>query len=76
LLSRRTKRSRLALALVASSILLMRWVDLWWLIMPGFRQGFPLHPLDLVLSVGIGGIWLAAFVWRLQERPLVPRGEE
>jgi len=27
--------------------------------------------MDIVVPAGIGGIWMAAFVWALRQRPLV-----
>lgn len=72
LLSRKTKRSRTTLAGVAAFILAMRLFDYLWLTEPAFHQGsFALHWLDLAAPVGIGGLWLALFLWLLSSRPLV-----
>lgn len=73
LLSRRVKTSARLLTTVAIGILLARFVDLYWLIEPEFREtvlGLTwMHPMSLV---GIGGIWIAFFIWFLQRRPLLP----
>ncbi|HWR54839.1 MAG TPA: hypothetical protein VN428_27265 [Bryobacteraceae bacterium] len=72
LLSRKTKRNRTALASVAAFILAMRLFDYLWLIEPAFHQGqFAVHWLDLAAPVGIGGLWVALFLWLLASRPLV-----
>jgi len=59
LFSRWVKQSMRMLVWVAMWMILMRFVDLFWIIVPAFgRDGFPLHLLDVVLVVGIGGLWL------------------
>lgn len=86
LLSRDTKRSAQTLAAVAAGILLMRLVDLWWIVMPMYAQrhaeaaeagterhaGVGLHWLDLVTPIGLGAIWLAVYARELLRRPLLP----
>ena len=54
----------------------MRMVDLFWLIRPVFSPGhFVLHWLDFAAPIGVGGVWLAFFFWQLGERPLLPRND-
>ena len=73
LLSRRLKRNPNKLVLVAVLILVMRYVDLLWVVAPNFpHQGFYLSWMDLVAPIGFGGIWLAAFFWQLGKRALLP----
>ena len=73
LLSRGAKRSSDKLARLALLILLMRVVDVIWLIEPAFdREHFHLSWMDFVAPIGMGGLWIAAFAWRLQTRALVP----
>lgn len=73
LLSRDFKRNAHKLALLAAFLLLMRLVDLFWLIEPEFHHGdFYLSWMDVAAPLGIGGLWLATFCWQLQQRPLVP----
>jgi hypothetical protein len=31
--------------------------------------------MDFLLPIGLGGIWLAAFLWQLELRPLMPLGD-
>jgi hypothetical protein len=72
LLSRDVKQRPGALALVALSMIVVRFVDLFWLVTPAFHPaGFFIHWMDVVTPVGVGGIWLAAFIWQLKGRPLV-----
>lgn len=73
LLSRDLKRNARRLAMVAGVVLLMRLVDLFWLIAPKFSKGdFLMTWMDVVAPLGIGGLWLAFFLWQLQQRPLIP----
>jgi len=75
LLSRDLKRNARRLARVAVLLLLMRYVDLlWWIApnaLPGFARGIWFQWMDVVVPIGLGGIWMAAFVWALRRRPLV-----
>jgi hypothetical protein len=61
------------LAYVALTVLLANFVHLFWLIAPTFHEdGFYLHWLDIVIPLAIGGVWVAAFLWLLGRRPLLP----
>ncbi|MEO8349851.1 MAG: hypothetical protein ABI610_13140, partial [Acidobacteriota bacterium] len=58
---------------VAGLVLFMRLVDIFWLTRPAFGQGgFHVHWMDLLAPLGVGGLWLAAFLWQLGKRPLLP----
>jgi hypothetical protein len=73
LLSRQNKQRLPILAGIAGGVLVVRLVDLFWMVMPAFHPGgFRVHWMDLLMPVGIGGLWLAAFAWRLKRRPLLP----
>ncbi|HYE66584.1 MAG TPA: hypothetical protein VD966_13430, partial [Pyrinomonadaceae bacterium] len=73
LLSRDLKRNARRLAIVAAVVLLMRFIDLLWLIVPEFNRGhLRISWMDIVAPVGIGGLWLAFFAWQLKQRPLMP----
>jgi hypothetical protein len=73
LLSRDVKRNLITLGIVAALMILMRFVDLFWLTMPDFYEGhFHLHWMDFAAPIGLGGVWLAFFSWQLKTRPLLP----
>jgi hypothetical protein len=73
LLSRDLKRNARLLAAVAVAVLFMRFVDVFWLIVPAFHPaGLWVHWMDVVAPIGLGGLWLAMFVWQLRGRPLLP----
>jgi len=73
LLSRAAKKSPQKLGMLALLILIMRVVDVIWLIEPSFnRERFHLSWMDLAAPIAIGGLWIATFAWQLQKRSLVP----
>ena len=80
LLQQDFKRRARWLATLAIFILVMRVVDMFYLIGPsdrvmpgGIEQGaFYVHWLDLVAPVAVGGIWLWWFFGELAKRPMVP----
>ncbi len=73
LLSRDIKRRPGRLAALAVFILAIRMVDLYWLVAPAFEPTvLRVHWTDLVAPFGVGGVWVAVFVWQLKSRPLVP----
>ena len=73
LLSRTVKRQMRSLAFVAGALIFMSLVDLFWLVTPAFHpQGPSVHWMDIVAPLGVGGIWMAAFLSQLKNRPLVP----
>jgi hypothetical protein len=73
LLSRAAKKSGERLAMLAVLILIMRVVDVIWLIEPAFNpERFHLSWMDFVAPIAIGGLWIGWFTWQLQKRALLP----
>jgi len=73
LLSRQAKLLPRWIVGIASLLLLMRLVDLTWLVMPAFSPGqFSLHWLNVVTPLAIGGFWMYFFAWRLAARAQLP----
>ncbi len=73
LLSRPLKRNVIALCSVVGIIIVMRWVDLMWIVMPSYYQrGFRLTWLNLCVPLAIGCLWVSGFAWQLKNRPLLP----
>lgn len=76
LLSRRFKRNPNKLVVVAVLILIMRYVDLLWVIVPNFsHEAFHLSWMYFVAPLGFGGVWLAFFFRQLGMRPLMPTND-
>ncbi|UCC29386.1 MAG: hypothetical protein JSU86_14435 [Phycisphaerales bacterium] len=73
LISRYPKRRKNLLVLAAVWVLVMHWLDVYWLVMPAASsQRVPLHLLDFTCFVGIGGLYFAATVYRLRDCSLIP----
>jgi hypothetical protein len=74
LLQRQLKRRVQTLAVIATLILALTLVDVYWLVVPAYETKTPeLLPLlmDVFAVIGIGGIWLAAFLAQLKKQPLI-----
>jgi hypothetical protein len=73
LLFRNVKKRPHALLIVAFLVLVMRLVDMFWMVLPAFGGGNAhLSWMDVALPLGMGGIWFAFFLWQLQLMPLLP----
>jgi hypothetical protein len=73
LLFRNRKRYIESLARVAVLILVMRFVDYFWLIKPAFSPGeWTIHWMDILAPIGIGGLWIALFVREFRAQPMIP----
>ena len=73
LLSRTVKREPQLIIYVAAGILVMRVVDLFWLIAPEFHvDGVSVSWLDVLLPPSLFAFWLAAFVFQLRGRAILP----
>ncbi|MFC1757779.1 quinol:cytochrome C oxidoreductase [Planctomycetota bacterium] len=86
LLSRRSKRHRGWLAIVAAWVLFMHWVDVYYLVGPPSHHfhahvdslghdanSSPLHVTDISLLVGIGGVFLWATLISMDRASLIPK---
>ena len=73
LLSRTSKRRAQVLGRLAAGLLGMHLLELFWLVLPAFSPStLVIHWLDVGLPIGMGGLWMAVFVWQLQRRSLLP----
>ena len=75
LLVRRYKRRRQVISAIAVAVVVMRLVDLMWLVVPAHEPAFHIHWLDLATLAGIGGLWVAGFSRQLRKRSLLPLGD-
>jgi hypothetical protein len=81
LLSRDLKRNPRLLGMLAAGMLLIRWLDLYWLLTPDLlghghdTVPLTLHWLDVVAPLTLGAAWLYFFLGQLRNRPILPVGE-
>jgi hypothetical protein len=78
LLSRELKRDARKLVPVALLVLVMRYVDLYWLVAPNPFPGstadahhLTYHWTYFAVPLALVGIWLGSFFWQLSKRPLL-----
>ena len=65
-----------SLTILAALLFLMHMVDTYWLVMPALHQnGLAVSWMDFSAPIGIGGLWLACFLWRLKAAPLLPQND-
>jgi hypothetical protein len=72
LLSRPFKRNIRKLVWLAIWIIVIRYIDLFWIIEPNFSKSLNITIADIVVPIAIGGIWLAFFFRNLGSLPLLP----
>ncbi len=80
LLMRGIKDRAKFLGKVAILIMIMRAVDYYWIIAPnwtteGHHAAFRLDPLDFTTILGLGGIWVFAFLRNLKKGSILPAHE-
>jgi hypothetical protein len=72
LLSRPFKRNIRKLVWLAAWMLVIRYLDLFWIIEPNFSKTITVTVADVVVPIAIGGIWLWYFFSNLASLPLLP----
>lgn len=71
LLSRQFKRQVTTMVWLASWIMVMRIVDIWWHIEPVSYPTLHLTWVHFAVVAGMGGLWMAYFFYNLRSRPLL-----
>jgi hypothetical protein len=73
LLMRFNKRKASMLAKIAVFILIIRLIDLTWIVQPNFSpENLTVHWLNIAAPMALLGLWLAFFARQLKARPLEP----
>ena len=76
LLPRAMKRNLTFLKILAVWLLIMHWIDVYWMVMVNHSpQGIHLHWIDAALFIGLGGIVFGVFWKFFSAHPLVPVGD-
>lgn len=72
----RVKRHIPLLGSVAIWYLIMHWVDLYWMVYPGYQpEGASFGWIEIVPMLGLGGIFLWLFWRTFTKHPTVPTGD-
>jgi hypothetical protein len=73
LLMRNIKDRPQTIAIVTIIILAMRFVDIYWLVGPAHHgTHFAFHWITALAFLGIGGLWLFAFIYQLKGQSIIP----
>jgi len=73
LLSRRNKRNINSLATIAALIVLMRFIDASWIVLPAFHANIlEVSWMNFAAPVGLLGVWVTIFASNLQRASLLP----
>lgn len=75
LVSRAAKRHISVLGVTAAWVLLMHYVDLYWIAMPVFAKSAMPRWVDLAPLAAVGGTLGLVFWWRLKSHALAPTGD-
>lgn len=74
LLFRSVKQDRQRLGMIAASVCVAELVFMYFQVLPVYGiQHLSQQWMNIVLPIGLGGIWFACFLWLLERRPLLPR---
>jgi hypothetical protein len=76
LLSRDRKRAGSRLIGLAILLMVMRMVDIYWYVVPNFRDARLFSIWYLAGPIGVGGLWVWLFFNNFHKRPLVPSYEK
>ena len=75
LLFRRVKRRTRSLLIVTLLVLVMRLVDMFWMVLPAFGGVIRVSWMNVALPLALGAIWFAYFLRQLQRMPLLPAND-
>lgn len=74
LLFRAVKMNVPAMFVLSAMLFLMHIVDTYWLVMPTLHEhGVAISWMDFTAPIGVGGLWVSYFLWRLKAAPLLPQ---
>jgi hypothetical protein len=72
LIFRGAKRHRRILGWICLDLIIVQYINMFWIVEPAFARDSPLViAYNVVLVVAIGGLWLAMFARQLSHRPLI-----
>jgi hypothetical protein len=70
LLSRRVKRNRRALTVVAGGLVAVQALDVFWRVRPTFDpERLAFHATDVVAPLAVGALWVGAFLFHFRRSP-------
>jgi hypothetical protein len=74
LMSRNVKRRNAPLALGATILFVMHFVEMYWIVLPNFGP-LQFHWLDVTCLLGVGGLFFALVLRQMEAHALIPVGD-
>ncbi len=71
-MSRHVRRNKYALTFWSVVVLLMHWVDMYYLVMPQFSESPTIGLVDICCFLGLGCLFVSFLIWYATDKPLVP----
>ncbi len=71
LLTPGVKRQRELIIALAGLLLVLRLAEYFWLIMPPAEETLVVRWWDFMMAIGLGGVWVYAFIWSLKQQSIV-----
>jgi hypothetical protein len=73
LMPRAVKRNLVVLKITSIWIIIMHWIDIYWLVLPNLHHhGVHISWMDLTATIGIGGLFIWYFLNKFYAHSLVP----
>lgn len=72
LLNRSTKKKTKVLIITSVLVIVMHFLEVFWIVMPVFEHGIHMSWIDIATLLGLGGVFLALFFSRLRQHKIVP----
>ncbi len=72
LITRAAKRNLRVLRATAIWLLVIHFLDLYWIVLPSYNHGLHISWMDLTTLAGVGGIFLWYFWRQMTARPVIP----
>ena len=75
IMARTVRRNKNFLLFASIYLLLMHWIDHWWIVTPSLTRetgamNFPI--VEILLMIGMAGLFMSSFCYWAGDRPLVP----
>ncbi len=75
LMSRSARRDRKTLLFWSTFLLVMHWLDLFWIVMPNVSTELSIGIIEILCTLGVGAIWAAATLRAAAGTRLLPTGD-
>lgn len=76
LLNREQKHRKAVLTFVASTVVIMHFLEIYWIAMPTLNaHGIHFSWIDVSTFVGLGGIFFGLFFWKFQKNSMIPEND-